>query len=737
MDANPFDQFDASVNNPGNLRAPGSTSGFQQFDTPQAGQDAMRHDLLLKVTGKSGAMKAKYGDNYQPTMRNIVSTWAPPSENDTKDYIDFVSSKSGLHPDQALTPQDIDKIMPAMIQREGGKSVQTGNANNPFDKFDATAAKRPDTFDTIGDQALQGATFGFGDEAQSALAAAALTAMNGKSFKENYDAARGVSKNRLQQEVQDSPVTSTVANLGGGIATGLAGGATKAGSAVADWLGGGGIAARTAKGAVAGAASGGLYGAGSADEGDRLAGAESGAKAGAIVGGAIPAVVAGAGAVKNAILPRVADDARALAQKALDYGIPLSRSQVGNSKFAKTLASTTGEVPLSGAPQFAEKQAKSFNRAISQTFGENADKITPDVIDSAYKNIGAKYDYALKGKTIKIAPDSPNYTQQHLNNAIDEWGNLKELEKNLINSVESKAQLSSQQSGFWRGRTITESADEAKNLANVRKQITSQQSLIGRIEKNISNPNVETKNYLQSLADIQQDAETNLTREHAGIVRNNINKLLGNVSSNGTISGEKLGSLRSSISSTLRNTRNDASAYLGRLRDEIMDMAGQATPVLKQANAQYKALKTIEPLAIKATESGGNISPALLQARVAQSFRDYSSGGGGKLGDLARIGQRFIKETIPNSGTARRLAAYKALYEIPGVLAGAAAGGTPGAAVGALGTIGAARGFNTLNTAQGLVKRAVSAPPSVPSLISGLLPGNIAAIRQGLLTQQP
>lgn len=733
----------------GNPKAisPKGAIGLFQFEPATAQQYGIDPRDPAQSAYGAAKMLGELSNKYQGSLPHILAgyNWgqgnvdkkglenAPP---ETQGYMSKILSSlnpiSSANAAEVKQPQDLG----AELGYSSPQQPQQAQTQDLGAELGYKPQNKPDTFDTVGDQFLQGATFGFGDEAQSALAAAALSAMNGKSLKENYDAAKTVSKNRLQQEVHDSPVTSVVSNLGGGFATALAGGATKAGAAVGDWLGAGNLPVRMAKGALAGTASGGLYGAGTADEGGRLAGAISGAKTGAIVGGAIPPVAAGVGAVKNAILPKVAPDAQELAQKALDYGIPLSRSQVGDSKFAKTLASTTGEVPLSGAPQFVEKQAQAFNRAVSKTFGEDADKITPDVIDAAYKNIGAKYDYALKGKTIKIVPDTPNYTPQHLNDAVDEWGNLKELEKNLINSVESKAQLSSQQGGFWRGRSITFAADEAKNLANVRQQISSQESLIGKIEKNISNPNTKTKNYIQSLAELQQDAETNLTQDHAAIVKNNINNLLNNISPDGTISGEKLGSLRSSLSSTLKNTRNDASSYLGRLRDEIMDMAGQATPVLKQANAQYKALKTIEPLAVKATESGGNISPSLLQARVAQSFRDYSGGGGGQLGDLARIGQRFIKETVPNSGTARRLAAYKMLYEIPGATAGALAGGAPGAAAGAVGTMAGARGFNALNTFQPLVRSAVDAGPQSSTLIPGLLGGNISQLanRQRLTT---
>lgn len=108
-------------NNPGNMR--GGDGGFQKFDTPKAGLDAMQNDLMLKVNGQSPVMKSKYGDGYQPTLRNVISTWAPDSENDTANYVNFVSKHSGLDPDAALSPQDVPKIMQPMVHMEGGQKA--------------------------------------------------------------------------------------------------------------------------------------------------------------------------------------------------------------------------------------------------------------------------------------------------------------------------------------------------------------------------------------------------------------------------------------------------------------------------------------------------------------------------------------------------------------------------------------------------------------------------------------
>ncbi len=112
-------------NNPGNMRPVGGDSGFQQFNSPQEGMQAMRNDLSIKVGGRSNAMKARFGDNYTPTISTVISTWAPPEENDTQKYINFVAQQSGIDPNSPLSQQDIERIIPAMIQMEGGQSASS------------------------------------------------------------------------------------------------------------------------------------------------------------------------------------------------------------------------------------------------------------------------------------------------------------------------------------------------------------------------------------------------------------------------------------------------------------------------------------------------------------------------------------------------------------------------------------------------------------------------------------
>jgi hypothetical protein len=150
------------------------------------------------------------------------------------------------------------------------------------------------------DQGLQGATFGFADEVTDRVGAGIASLATDESYDDLLKEARGNTKERFQQQFEQNPGTAIASNIGGALLTGGAGASTKAGAATTNMLRSGGLGARVAKGAVAGASSGALYGAGSSDEGHRLEGAGQGAIYGAAIGGAIPAVGAAVGsAVKG------------------------------------------------------------------------------------------------------------------------------------------------------------------------------------------------------------------------------------------------------------------------------------------------------------------------------------------------------------------------------------------------------------------------------------------------------
>ncbi|WFQ80042.1 structural protein [Xenorhabdus sp. SF857] len=108
--------------NPGNIRHGDSWQGlrktqtdkaFCQFIAPEWGIRAM-----LKILRN---YERKYGLN---TIRQIITRWAPPSENDTESYIAYVCKSVGIASSAVI---DVDsevtmiKLVRAMIQMENGQ----------------------------------------------------------------------------------------------------------------------------------------------------------------------------------------------------------------------------------------------------------------------------------------------------------------------------------------------------------------------------------------------------------------------------------------------------------------------------------------------------------------------------------------------------------------------------------------------------------------------------------------
>lgn len=77
--------------------------------------------------------------------------------------------------------------------------------------------------------------------------------------------------------------------------------------------------------------------------------------------------------------------------------------------------------------------------------------------------------------------------KSELNSHIDEYTKLKELERHLQNTVKGTVEFSNRQGGIWRRRSITAAAEDAKNLGNVKNQITRQEKVIKDTESIINN----------------------------------------------------------------------------------------------------------------------------------------------------------------------------------------------------------------------------------------------------------
>lgn len=99
-----------------------STGQFKSFDSPEAGKDALIHQLSLYQTGKTR-------NNVKPssTLSEAMHVYAPTSDNNNPDqYAKFIANRLGITTDTPISQIDTTKWAEAITQMEGNKS-----GNNP------------------------------------------------------------------------------------------------------------------------------------------------------------------------------------------------------------------------------------------------------------------------------------------------------------------------------------------------------------------------------------------------------------------------------------------------------------------------------------------------------------------------------------------------------------------------------------------------------------------------------
>lgn len=122
--------------NPGNIRIsgvrylgevqPSQDKAFKQFETMAWGYRAMF--VLLDSYHRRGIK----------TIRTMINRYAPPIENHTDNYINFVATKSGATPDEVLDPQSKEIMTPiisAMSQIENGSPAVASEVNEGWELF--------------------------------------------------------------------------------------------------------------------------------------------------------------------------------------------------------------------------------------------------------------------------------------------------------------------------------------------------------------------------------------------------------------------------------------------------------------------------------------------------------------------------------------------------------------------------------------------------------------------------
>lgn len=171
----------------------------------------------------------------------------------------------------------------------------------------------------------------------------------------------------------------------------------------------------------------------------------------------------------------------------------------------------------------------------------------------------------------------------------------------------------------------------------------------------------------------------------------------------------------------IQSTDPNVSYYASKIRDALDGTLERSAPAdalqdLRTARSQWKAVKTIEPLAAKSAT--GDISPALLMGQASKSYGVSSYGKGSDLVDLARIGQQFLKEA-PSSGSGERIMLHNALL-------GGGIGGAGGMGIAGLALNPSAIPMAALATGAGLVaSKGAGALLRSPAIANRMIQGGL------------
>jgi hypothetical protein len=257
--------------------------------------------------------------------------------------------------------------------------------------------------------AVQGATFGFGDEIRAgtdALVQGATNLVRGSEGRptmgETYDRSLAKSREQLEIDRQENPGSSVAGNLYGGVGAAVLARRALGPAAplVAPTLG-----RLVGQGALTGAAAGGVTGFGEGEGGviPRLQGAGIGAATGAAIGGATGAAVSGGSKLISPIRTRGPEYTN-LVRKAESEGIVLSPGEQTGSRPLKMAETNLAQMPFAAGPaeDIADETARSVNRAVASKAGLVADRLEPQVLVAHQQKLGGEIDQLASANNLQV-----------------------------------------------------------------------------------------------------------------------------------------------------------------------------------------------------------------------------------------------------------------------------------------------------------------------------------------------
>jgi hypothetical protein len=191
--------------------------------------------------------------------------------------------------------------------------------------------------------------------------------------------------------------------------------------------------------------------------------------------------------------------------------------------------------------------------------------------------------------------------------------------------------------------------------------LASQKKSLGTVFEDVASRNSIDFNkgaLTTKLADIAKEAERRLAQP--GPIVNTVDDILADAAKTGSMPGLKYQGWRSTLNGMAGNdTQGKLAADIKRALNEAFDaqVSGADSEAWKKASREYANLKTVS----KAMGGAGNeaASGNIPAAQLSQALRNSVSTEGkalgrGDLNDISRIGELFVKNQVPDSGTAQR-----------------------------------------------------------------------------------
>jgi len=162
---------------------------------------------------------------------------------------------------------------------------------------------------------------------------------------------------------------------------------------------------------------------------------------GAALGGSGQGAVNAIGRIAQPIVKNLSEIGQKSVQVLKDAGVPLDAAQATGSKVMKFAKRITSDNPFTGAENqaFSHVQNNAYTKAISKTMGEDAEHITPEIIQNAKTRLGENYDQLFERNGVRVTRNFSNELSDLKNEAERILPKGEHAVTNIVNDIIDKS----------------------------------------------------------------------------------------------------------------------------------------------------------------------------------------------------------------------------------------------------------------------------------------------------------